>query len=830
MAILGHLNPLRLVPDEEPNPFTAPSTINIDQDVNAGKIENGALVTENPDGSSTIDFAHRSQRDDDNDFYGNLVEKISEAERSRIASELIDGISNDDQSRREWLDTRAQGIKLLGLKLNIPSGEATSEGVSQVQHPLLLDSVLRFQANARGELLPSGGPVKVRNDAPLPPSQPPAPPPPQMGHNGGPPMMSPAGSPPPGVGSPPTAGLAPPSQPANPATPPPPPTGVMQPPSPAIPDGKTSEQDELANALEKDMNHFLTAVATEYVPDTDKMLFWVGAGGQGIKKVYNCPLRRRPVSESVDAEDLLVNNATTNLENCGRITHVIKMRPSTLKRMQLIGAYLDVDVGSPETYMQPTQVDTEKAAIQGVKAQPQRQEDAEHVIYECYCELDIEGFEHEEKGKPTGLQLPYVVTIHKQSQKILQVRRNWEEDDKLCMAKQYFVDFPFVRALGFYAIGLINIVGNTTAALTAAWREALDAGMFANFPGFIYQKQYGRQLTNQMRVAPGSGIGLDTGGQPIQQAVMPLPYKDVSGAFIQLMTMMQDFGSKAAGAADIGVGEGKQDAPVGTTLALIEQATKVLDAVHKRLHDSQAKEFQLLKDRFREDPESFWRYNNKPTLPWRKEQFLKALNDFNLVPVADPNNPTSMHRIAKGAVVKALQQQSPALYDPIAVDTYVLRIAGIDAQGLFRPTPAQPPPDPSLIAAQAKAQAMQQQNQATMMQMQLKSQIQQMQSQDKAADRESRERIEQMKIVLERLKIIEERIIHGDSDDGSANDQMQAAAQLIADQYKHVQTLHHEKHMSRVQEDNKVQMNRENNETKVKIASMKPAPKPAGKK
>src|SRR5262249_8784816 len=152
--------------------------------------------------------------------------------------------------------------------------------------------------------------------------------------------------------------------------------------------------------------------------------------------------------------------------------------------------------------------------------------------------------------------------------------------------------------------------GSTTAALTAAWREMLDAGMFACFPGFVYQKQFGRQLTNNFRIEPGGGIGLDTGGMPIGQAVMPLPYKDVGAAHVAFITHMEEMGGKIAGAADIGVGEGKQDAPVGTTLALIEQATKVADAVHKRLYSAQAKEFQLLKERFKEDPEAFWRFNN----------------------------------------------------------------------------------------------------------------------------------------------------------------------------------------------------------------------------
>jgi hypothetical protein len=534
----------------------------------------------------------------------------------------------------------------------------------------------------------------------------------------------------------------------------------MAPPNPVLPNGMTSEADELAEALETDMNHWITAVATEYYPDTDRMLFWVGCGGQGIKKVYNCPLRRRPVSESIDAEDIIVSNAETNLESCGRITHRIKMRPAVLKRMQLVGAYLDIEIPNNQMNL-PDPVKDKKLEIQGINRQVQKPGDTDHEIYECYCELDIAGLEHKEKGKETGLQLPYVVTIHKESRKILALRRNWRKEDKMCIAKEYFVDFAFVRALGFYGIGLIHILGNTTSALTAAWRIQLDAGMFSSFPGFIYAKQFGRQLTNQFRVPPGGGVPIDTGGLPIAQAVMPLPYKEPGAAFMQLTQNIETLGQRVGGTAEMSIGEGKQDAPVGTTLALIEQATVMMDAVHKRLTASQGKEFQLLKERFKEDPEAFWRHDKKAATRWRKEQFLEALNNNDFVPVADPNNPTSMHRIAKAVVIKTLQQAAPDLYDPIAVDTRIMRITGIDPEGLFKQTPTPPPPNPSLIAAQAKQQANEQQGQLQQMQMMMKFEIEKMQSADKTADRQSREKIEALKIVLERLKIQEEQVIHG---------------------------------------------------------------------
>lgn len=781
---------LRLV-DPEPTPLPGPISVDVaNPQISSQTTNGGASKIENGDGSVTIDLSpnNSSAAQEKGGFYENLALKIDPGELGRIASELLDAIQIDDQSRREWLDTRARGITLLGLKLDEPRGDvgtsgAPLEGMSTVRHPLLLESTLRFHANARGELLPAAGPVKVRNDTPTKPYTPPPPPPPAMpppqaaappglGHNGGPPMGAPmpgGPNPMPGMGGAPTPGPAP--QPMPPPMPAPP---------PPVPEFNNLE--ELASALETDMNHYLTAVATEYYPDTDRMLFWVGAGGQGIKKVYNCPIRRRPVSESVDAEDIIVSNAATNLENCGRITHRIRMRPSTLKRMQIIGAYRDVNIGSAMQYPMLDPVERKKAEVQGVKPIAAKPDDADHEIYETYCELNIQGYEHKGKrGKASGLQCPYKVTIHKESRQILEIRRNWVEDDELCLTKQFFVDFPFVRAMGFYGIGLIHIVGNTTNTLTAAWREMLDAGMFASFPGFIYAKPAGRQLTNQFRVPPGGGIPLDIGTGRLQDSVMPLPYKEPGPAFTAFIQHVEEVGQRVAGTAEINVSEGNAEVPVGTTMAMIEQATKVMDAVHKRLHAAQAQEFKLLKERFKEDPESFWRHNKKPTIPWRKEQFLEALENNDMVPVADPNNPTSLHRIAKATAIKALQQASPQLYDAMAVDKRIMRIVGIDPEGLFLPAPSPDKPDPAMAAVQQKTEAQKAQAQATQLEATIKAATAAEQMKNMAAERESREKIEQMKIHLEQMRIQEEKIIHAQD---AQNEQVKLGQQLQADQIK----------------------------------------------
>ena len=289
----------------------------------------------------------------------------------------------------------------------------------------------------------------------------------------------------------------------------------------------------------------------------------------------------------------------------------------------------------------------------------------------------MKGFEHKHKGKESGLEIPYRVTIDVSSKQILSVVRNYDEDDAdLPEARVSFVKYTFVPGLGFYDLGLLNILGNTTNALTAAWREMLDSGMYANFPGFLMADTGGRQNTNIFRVPPGGGALVKTGGMPINQAIMPLPYKDVGPGLMQLADNMAQTGMRIGGTSEAQVGEGRADAPVGTTLAMIEQATKVMNAVHKRMHAAQAEEFKLLVDCFKEHPESFWQRNRKPAYQWDEQSFLQALNDCDLTPQADPNTSSHGQRVMKIMALKQLQSANPALYDPIAIDTAALQAIG----------------------------------------------------------------------------------------------------------------------------------------------------------
>jgi hypothetical protein len=467
---------------------------------------------------------------------------------------------------------------------------------------------------------------------------------------------------------------------------------------------ETAAEDEMAEALERDFNHYLTKTAPEYYPDTSHMLLWgTYFGGSGFKKVYRCPLRRRPVSDSVPAKNLIVSDTTKDLRACERITHEIPMRPSVMKRMQMLGAYRRVGLTQPNP--QPNQVDTAIAGIQGTLPGPDRPEDQPYTIWETQCELDLPEFAPKEfEGE--GIPLPYLVTLDKDSREILAIRRDWKDDDENAERRRMYVKYPYVPGPGFYGTGLLNILGNSSAALTAAWREALDAGMFASFPAGLMAKLGARQNTSDYKLAPGTFQPIETNGLPIQQAVMGLPYRDVTPGLMSLIDKITAQAKEVGGAPDIPTGEGMQNVPVGTMLAMIEQATKIVSAAHKGMHQAQGEEFDLLIDLFRDDPEAFWRSNKEHKGYWNEELLRKALDNCRLVPVSDPNIPSHIHRLMKATALVQISTHAvigPRL-DGDEITRRVLAALREDPRGLQIQAPAQTGPagDPAkLIKAQA---------------------------------------------------------------------------------------------------------------------------------
>lgn len=622
--------------------------------------ETGTIETDQPDGSVVVQLdAHRPKPDGDDDdgdkFYENLALTVPGMDLATIANDLYDAIESDNQSRQQYLQIRARGLDLLGLKLEEPKstvGDSTSgvEGMSSVTNPLLLEAILKGWANARAELLPAEGPCKI-----------------------------------------------------------------------SVEGDETTSEDDLAEALERDMNWQLTKGMPEYYPDTSHMLLWgTYFGGSGFKKVYRCPMRRRPVSESVDVKDLIVSDTTKDLRSCGRITHEITMRPSVMKRMMKLGTYRDVTLTQPSP--QPNAVESKIDRIQGTTQQNRRPEDQSHTLWECQCELDLpEGFDHPSMSgstfKETGIPLPYLVTLDKDSREILSLRRDWKEDDAECERCQMYVKYPYVPGPGFYGTGMLNILGNLAAAMTAVDRESLDAGMFASFPGGLISKIAGRQNTSNFRVGCGEFAPVETNGQPIQSVVMAMPYKDPSPGLMALRDKLVAQAKELGGAVEIPASEGLQNVPVGTMLAQIEQNTKVMLAAHKDMCQAQGEEFDLIIELYRQHPEDFWRKfakNKKcPKDYWNEEKLLRALDDCHLVPRADPNTPSHLHRVMKALAwvqLIAIPQFGPYL----SIKEILMRVVHAmreDPTGaIIDPPPqaAQAPPladEAKMLDAQAKVKS-----------------------------------------------------------------------------------------------------------------------------
>jgi hypothetical protein len=467
----------------------------------------------------------------------------------------------------------------------------------------------------------------------------------------------------------------------------------------------TSDIDDLADALERLLNHHLTVVDKPWIPDTDAMLARIGVDGCVFRKVYHDPILRRPISRAVYGEDLIVNNSAKSIYDARRITHRVTMGYSTVRRMQLLGAYLDVPLGDPG-YIQKSAIDMQSENIAGVRAnEGLDRDDRDHEFYECYCELDLPNFEHETDGEPDGLAVPYKVTVHKESRQVVEVRRNWNEEDEMCLPKTYFVQYPFIRGFGFYAIGLSHLLGNITNGITAAYREFLDAGMMACFPALLAARGANRQDSAIIRVGPAGVREIETGGLPIQSVVMGMPYKPPDAGFIAFVEQLEQTGQRLGGTAEVMVGEGRQDAPVGTTLALIEQAIKPLLATHKRLCAAQSDELQLLVERFREDPDALVR-TYRGTVTWDSQLALYALNNYTIVTRADPNTASHLQRMLRNAALYQMAKDDPGSFNVTKIRQVCIRGIGFaNPDQYLNPAPQAPPPDPKAQAAMMSAQA-----------------------------------------------------------------------------------------------------------------------------
>jgi hypothetical protein len=448
---------------------------------------------------------------------------------------------------------------------------------------------------------------------------------------------------------------------------------------------ETQEKKEAAIRVQDDMNYQLTDVMTEFRPEHERMIWGLGLSGNAFKKVYFDPQLDRQVSMFVPAEDIVVPYGASSLQSSERVTHVMRKTENELKRLQFSGFYRDIDLGEPSTALD--EVEKKIAEKMGFRASS----DDRFKILEMHVNLDLPGYEDEEDGEETGLALPYVVTIEKSTQEILAIRRNWRPEDENKQKRQHFVHYGYVPGFGFYCFGLIHLVGAFAKSGTSIIRQLVDAGTLSNLPGGF--KTRGMRIKgDDTPISPGEFRDVDVPSGAMRDNILPLPYKEPSQVLYSLLNTIVEEGRRFASAADIQVSDMSANAPVGTTLAILERTLKVMSAVQARVHYSMKQELGLLKDIIRDyTPEE---YNYEPTegRPRAKKE------DYELVaviPVSDPNAATMAQKIVQYQAVLQLAQQSPQIYNLPQLHRQMLEVLGIkNAEKLVPMDEDKKPQDP----------------------------------------------------------------------------------------------------------------------------------------
>tara|TARA_R100001510_G_C7656330_1_gene216210 strand:+ start:1005 stop:3485 length:2481 start_codon:yes stop_codon:yes gene_type:complete len=472
-----------------------------------------------------------------------------------------------------------------------------------------------------------------------------------------------------------------------------------------------STVEEQAQRVKEFMNYQITHVMEEYDEDLDQMLFYLPLAGSAFKKVYYDESSGRAVSKFVAPEDLIVPYYTTDLESCPRITHLVKMPENDVRKLQAIGFYSNVKISASGSVDVNTDVSEEIEKLEGIK--PTYDTGEVCNLYEVHCNLDLEGFEDvDENGEPTEVKLPYIVTLDADSTKVLAIRRNYSQDDPLREKIEYFVHYKFLPGLGFYGFGLTHMIGGLSKASTSIVRQLIDAGTLSNLPaGF---KTRGIRIRDEdSPIQPGEFRDVDAPAGSLRDAIQPLPFKEPSGTLLNLLGLLVQSGQRFASIAEINVGDGNSQAPVGTTLALLERSTKVLSAIHKRLHASQKKEFKILADIFAK--------SLPPEYPYMTANGQMAIKqaDFDdrvdVLPVSNPDIFSTSQRIIMAQEMMQLVQSNPQIHGPNGTyEAYRRMYAALGAENidalLIPPPDTEPKPveagfENSVLLAGGVAQA-----------------------------------------------------------------------------------------------------------------------------
>ena len=582
-------------------------------------------ITELEDGGAEIDFEPGAfNQEQGESHFDNLAELLPEEVLNPLGSELVQNYQEYKASRKDWEDSYAKGLDLLGFKYETPS--QPFQGASGATHPVLAEAVTQFQALAYKELLPADGPVRTRI------------------------------------------------------------IGV-----------ETPQKNDQAGRVKEFMNYQLMDVMKEYEPEFDQMLFYLPLSGSAFKKVYYDDLLGRTVSKFVPADDLIVPYNATSLEDAEAVIHRLKVSENDLRKQQVAGFYRDIDL--PRPFNQETELEKKERMLEGTKRT--FNEDV-YTLLEFHINLDLEGFEDRgPDGDVTGIKLPYIVTIEEGSREVLSIRRNYNIGDPKKEKIPYFVHFKFLPGLGFYGFGLIHMIGGLSRTATAALRSLLDAGTLSNLPaGF---KMRGIRIRDDAQsIQPGEFRDVDAPGGNIKDSFMTLPFKEPSATLLQLMGVVVSAGQRFASIADLQIGEGNQQAAVGTTVALLERGSRTMSAIHKRIYAALKNEFKLMSRVFKLYLPPEYPYDVIGGQRVIKQQDFD--DKIDIIPVADPNIFSQAQRISIAQTELQLATSNPQLHNLYSAYRNMYEALGVkNIDTILKPPQRPMPMDPAVEHIQALA-------------------------------------------------------------------------------------------------------------------------------
>jgi len=574
------------------------------EEMSADMLSPEMIISETDDGGIMIDLDPISI-EEEIEFDSNLADYCDEKCLQHLSSELIGLCGSDKQSRKDWEETYIKGLDQLGMKIEDRS--TPWPGACGVQHPVLAEAVVRFQAQTITEIFPNAGPVKTKI------------------------------------------------------------LGRM-----------TDEKEKQAFRVKEYMNYLITEDMPEYRSETEKMLFNLALAGSAFRKVYWDPSMGRPCSMFVPAEDLLVSYGAPSLEMAERITHVMKKTTNEMRKLQVSGFYRDIELTDGTSDLSSIQEKYDELTGDS----PGFTSDTRHTIYEIHVDWDLTGFEDMKDGDPTGIALPYVVSIDKGSGEVLAIRRNWIEDDDLMLRRNHFVHYEYLPGMGFYGFGLIHLIGGITKSSTSLLRQLVDAGTLANLPGGL--KARGLRIKgDDSPIMPGEFRDVDVPGGAIRDNITFLPYKEPSSVLFQLLGNIVEEGRRFASITDMKVSDMNQQAPVGTTLAIIERSMKVMNAIQARVHYAMKKEFRILSNVVRDYLPEDYEWEVEGSEVFKSEDFDDRID---VIPVSDPNSSTMAQRIMQYQAALQLASTAPQLYNLSELHRQMLDVLGIEDADEIVPT------------------------------------------------------------------------------------------------------------------------------------------------